>query len=117
MDFNATAVILFILFAIFVPVSMITTSKMLRDKTTRNPVKDASYESAEASTGSRITIMGEYLHYFTMFIMFEILVAVVIVWAPLASSMQFLPSAAILSLLVFGMAFEAFILLIARRGE
>ncbi|MHB1830630.1 MAG: NADH-quinone oxidoreductase subunit A [Candidatus Micrarchaeaceae archaeon] len=117
MDFNVIAIILFIAFAIFTPVSMIITSKMLRRKTTRNPVKDAAYESAEASTGSRITIMNEYLHYFSMFIMFEILVAVVLVWAPLASSMQFIPSAAILSLLVFGMAFEAFILLIARKGE
>ena len=117
MDSTILAIFIFILFSVFTPVSLILTSRALRRKTKRNVVKDAPYESAEESKGNRISIMNEYLHYFSMFIAFEIIVTVVIVWAPVSNSVPFLPSLAILGLLVVGMVFEGFMLLIARMVE
>ncbi len=117
MDSTILAIFIFMIFSVFTPVSLILTSRALRRKTKRNVVKDAPYESAEESKGNRISIMNEYLHYFSMFIAFEIIVTVVMVWAPVSKSVPFLPSLAILGLLVVGMVFEAFTLLIARMVE
>ncbi len=116
MDVNIVAIAIFIIFSVLTPVSLIITSIMLRRRTKRNAMMDSSYESAEASTGNRISIMNEYMHYFSMFLAFEILVAVVLVWAPIARLMPFLSSAAVLSLLVVGMVFEVFVMLIARSA-
>ena len=117
MDINVVAILLFMLFAIFTPISLILTSKALRRLTTRNKVRDQAYESGEESTGTRIAIMHEYLHYFTMFISFEILAAVVLVWAPVSKSVGFTPSIAVLGLLVVGVVFEVFMLVLARMVE
>ena len=111
------AIFVFILFSVFTPVSLILASRSLRRNTKRNSVKDAPFESAEESRGNGISIMNEYLHYFPMFIAFEIMVAVVLVWAPVSRSVSFIPSVAILGLLVVGMVFEAYVLLIARMVE
>ena len=111
------AIAVFILFSVFTPVSLILTSRALRRHTQRNSVKDSPYESAEESRGNGISIMNEYLHYFSMFIAFEILVVVVLVWAPVSKSVTFIPSIAILGLLVLGMVFETYMLLIARMVE
>lgn len=115
MGLEAIAVILFMAFAAFTPVSMILTSKMLRRRTRRNRVKDGAYESAEESSGTRISIMGEYIHYFPMFLAMEIIVTVVIVWSPVARSVSLIPSLAILGLPIVGMAFEAFMMLLSNR--
>jgi len=117
MDINVVAILLFMLFSIFTPISLILTSKALRRLTTRNRVKDQAYESAEESTGTRITIMHEYLHYFSMFIAFEILVAVVIVWAPVSRAVGFTSGIAVLGLLGLGVVFEIFMLVIARMVD
>jgi NADH:ubiquinone oxidoreductase subunit 3 (subunit A) len=117
MDSGLLAVLVFIIFSVFTPVSMILTSRALRRSTKRNTVKDAPFESAEESRGNGISIMNEYIHYFSMFIAFEIIVVVVLVWAPVSKSVPFVPSVAILGLLVVGMVFEAFMLLIARMVE
>jgi NADH:ubiquinone oxidoreductase subunit 3 (subunit A) len=117
MDSGILAAFIFILFSVLTPVSLILTSRMLRGSTKRNPVKDTPYESAEESRGSRISIMNEYLHYFSMFIAFEIIVTVVLVWAPVSKSVSFLPSVAVMGLIAGGIVLEAFLLLIARMVE
>lgn len=117
MDSTVLAILIFILFSVLTPVSLILTSRYLRRNTKRNSVKDAPYESAEESRGNRISIMNEYLHYFSMFLAFEIIVVVVLVWAPISKSVPFIPSLAILGLVVGAMIFEAFMLLIARMVE
>ncbi len=111
------AIVVFILFSVFTPVSMILASRAMRRNTKRNSVKDAPFESAEESRGNGISIMNEYLHYFSMFIALEIMVVVVLVWAPVSRSVSFIPSVAIMGLLVVGMIFEAYMLLIARMVE
>ncbi len=117
MDVTVVAVIIFVLFSLFVPASMLLTSIALRKNTVKNTVRDASYESGEESRGSRISIMHEYLHYFGMFIAFEIIAGMILVWAPVAHRFTLYSGAAILGLLVLGFVFEAFVMLIARKNE
>ena len=116
MDINVVAILIFILFSVFTPVSMVMTSVFLRRRSKKNVMMGSSYESAEESKGNRISIMNEYMHYFSMFLAFEILVAIIIVWAPITRLLPFLSSVAVLSLLVAGMVFEVFVMLIARSG-
>ena len=117
MDVNAAALTIFILFSLFVPASMILTSILLRKRTRRNTVRDAPYESAEQTIGSGMSIMREYLNYFTMFIAYEILVAMLFVWVPVARSIPFRSNVAMLSLLAIGMVLEVFVMLIARKRD
>ncbi len=117
MDVNVVAIAIFILFSLATPVLLVLVSKALRKGTKRNAVKDLPYESAEESSGVRMAVMHEYLQYFPMFIAFEILVGVVLVWAPIARAVQFIPSVAVLSLLFVGLVFEAFIAYIAKAVE
>ncbi|MCL4364934.1 MAG: NADH-quinone oxidoreductase subunit A [Candidatus Marsarchaeota archaeon] len=114
MDINVVAIVIFIIFSTFTPVSLVITSIFLRRQSKRNAMMGSPYESAEESRGNRISIMNEYMHYFSMFLSFEILVAVAIVWAPIARLLPTTASAAVLSLLVAGMVFEVFVMLIAR---
>ena len=116
MDATILAILIFIAFSIFTPISLIITSRTLRRNTKRNIVKDSSYESAEESVGSRISIMNEYLHYFSMFIAFEIIAAMVLVWAPVAKVVPEIPSIAVLGLLVVAALLEGITLLIAKMA-
>ncbi len=117
MDVTVVAVIIFALFSLFVPASMLLTSISLRKNTVKNTVRDSSYESGEESRGNRISIMNEYLHYFGMFIAFEIIVGVILVWVPIARKIPFNSSLEIMGLLIFGFIFEAFVMLMARKNQ
>lgn len=114
MDITVVAVIIFMLFSILTPVSMLLTSIFLRKRTVKNEVRDGSYESAEESKGSRISIMSEYLHYFGMFIAFEIIVGIILIWAPVARQFQLISAIEVLGLLALGFIFEVFVMLIAK---
>ncbi len=110
------ALLIFFLFSLFMPASMILTSIFLRNRTRTNPVSRGSYESAERSFGSRISIMNEYIHYFTMFIAFEMVIAVILLWVVASPSMSLTSSAVILSLLGVSFVFEMFIVMLIRSG-
>ncbi|MGC8662176.1 MAG: NADH-quinone oxidoreductase subunit A [Candidatus Micrarchaeia archaeon] len=73
--------LVFALFSLLVPVAMIFVSKLLGPIEEYNPIKNSSYESAEAPIGRKVSIMQEYFYYFTIFIAFEITVAIAILWA------------------------------------
>jgi NADH:ubiquinone oxidoreductase subunit 3 (subunit A) len=75
------ALLIFVLFALAVPFAMIFSSIMIRNRKRSNRVRNASFESAEASSGSRISIMNEYMHYFSIFVAFDIIVAIMLIWA------------------------------------
>lgn len=114
MDITAVAIVIFVLFAVFTPASMLLTSIFLRKRTVSNAVRDSSYESAEESKGSRISIMAEYLHYFGMFIAFEIIVGIILIWAPVARQSSMISGMEILGLLAVGFVFEVFVMLISK---
>ncbi|MDE1861054.1 MAG: NADH-quinone oxidoreductase subunit A [Candidatus Micrarchaeota archaeon] len=108
------ALTIFFLFSLFMPLSMILTSIMLRNRTRTNAVGRKPYESAEISVGNRISIMNEYLHYFSIFIAFEILVVFVLLWVVAAPLLSFSDSLIVLALLVLGFIFEMLIMMLSK---
>jgi NADH:ubiquinone oxidoreductase subunit 3 (subunit A) len=111
-------VAVFALLAVFLPISLLIFSKLVRPNKGSNKVQRQNYESAEESIGDKVTVMNEYLHYFSMFMAFEVIGIIVIIWS--AFSRQLLESKGIyvIALLVFGLFFELLILgLIKSKGE
>jgi NADH:ubiquinone oxidoreductase subunit 3 (subunit A) len=100
----------FALLAVFLPLSMLTFSKLIRMKGGSNRVQKQSYESAEESIGERIEVMQEYLHYFSMFMAFEIIGIIVIIWSTFSRQLLASNGAYVIALLVFGLFFELIIL-------
>ncbi len=97
---------------------MLLFSRMVRKSPGNNEVQRSPYESAEESTGQRVEIMHEYLHYFTMFLAFEVLGVIVILWSTFSRVGQASSGIYIASLLVFGLIFEIFMLMMAKnKGE
>lgn len=80
MLYNYLSLVFFVAFAIFIPVSFIITSKMLRKRSNPNPIKTAPYESGEATIGSGRDIDIEYLPFFMVFLPFEIIAILILVW-------------------------------------
>lgn len=79
--YNYIALVVFVLFAIFIPASFLFTSKLLRKNPPGNRVKGTAYESAEQPIGSGRDIDNEYLPFFAIFLPFEIMAMVFILWA------------------------------------
>ncbi len=86
-NYNLIALAFFAVFAIFVPLSFLLTSALLRSKKSRNSVKGTPYESAEMPIGKNKDVINEYLPYFILFLPFEIIAVLLAVWAVAAHSM------------------------------
>ncbi|MEM3791235.1 MAG: NADH-quinone oxidoreductase subunit A [Candidatus Micrarchaeaceae archaeon] len=95
--------------SILIPILMLVAYKLLGYEETSNLIKNDNYESAEKSEGGRFSIMSEYLHYFPMFIMYEIVVAIAIIWAFSSSKSVF-----IIYLLLLSFAYEIAIMLLSK---
>lgn len=108
MLYNYIAILVFALIAIFVPVSLLLTSKLLRHNTRGNPVKNAPYESAEATIGKNRDVINEYLPYFMLFLPFEVVAVVLLVWSSALRQVSYFNG-----LLVMGMAAMALIFTIS----
>ena len=83
------ALLFFAVFALLVPVSLILLSKLIGKKAQGNIVKNAPYESAEATMGSSLDIENEYLPYFALFLPFEIITGILIVWSGVAYNLSY----------------------------
>ena len=105
--YDYIALIVFALFAIFIPASFLFTSKLLRKNPPGNRVKGTSYESAEQPIGGARDIDNEYLPFFAIFLPFEIITMVLILWA-LAARI----AGASTNLLVIGLAVVSMVLAI-----
>lgn len=81
MIYNYLALLLFIAFAVFVPVSFILVTRLLGKKEAGNPVKNAPYESGEETIGNSRDVDNEYLPHFMVFLPFEIVIAILILWS------------------------------------
>lgn len=103
--------------ALLVPALMLAFSKLVRPASDGNDVETQNYESGEEGVGQRITMMGEYVHYFVIFLAFEILGAVVILWSTFARQLGFAGNLRIELLLVFGFVMAMFVLALGRRGD
>lgn len=81
MLYNYISLIFFLTFAILIPVLFLTSSKMLRRHSNPNPIKNAPYESGEATVGSGRDIDVEYLPFFMVFLPFEIIAILILLWS------------------------------------
>ncbi len=108
------AIVVFAIIAIAEPVGMLLSSIMIRRADAANPVLNGNYESAERSTGRRTTVMNEYLHYFPMFLSYEIVIAVMLIWVVGTRSMTLPTNVAILALFIVGFVFQALVILLSR---
>jgi NADH:ubiquinone oxidoreductase subunit 3 (subunit A) len=101
--YNYIAVGFFILFAIFVPVSFLLTSKMLRPSKPGNRVKNTPYESAEEPIGRSGDVDNEYLAFFAIFLPFEVISMIILLWAVAARSLAAGINVAVIGLLIITM--------------
>ena len=92
------AIVIFVILAVLEPLLMLLSSKLIRRRSRETRVKKNNYESAEESSGTRTSVMGEYLYYFPMFLAFEVLVAIMLVWSVSAKAVNSTANYAILGL-------------------
>ena len=100
MLYNYLALAFFSIFAILIPLSFLLTAKLLGRKSTGNPVKNSPFESGEESIGTSKDIGNEYLPMFMLFLPFELIVAILIIWSITYNSLSYDSNLAILALLV-----------------
>ncbi len=98
MMYNYIALLIFIAFAVFIPTSFVLTAKLLGRKKSPNPVKNAPYESGEETVGSARDVDNEYMPYFMLFLPFEIIVAMLLLWSSASHVMGYLTSMELLGL-------------------
>jgi NADH:ubiquinone oxidoreductase subunit 3 (subunit A) len=89
MLYNYIALVFFAIAAIAVPAGLIIASRFLGRKERGNPVKNAPYESAEESVGRARDAENEYLPFFSIFLPFELVMAIMIIWSAGASSLPY----------------------------
>ena len=106
MLYNYIAIVFFSLFAIFIPASFLFTSWLLRDKVPSNPVKNAPYESGEESIGGSRDIDTEYFPFIMLFLPFEVIAILVLVWSYAAGIMGKYPGLYMILLLLSATAFS-----------
>ncbi len=104
MLYNYVALLIFIAFAVFIPTSFVLTAKMLGRKKSPNPVKNAPYESGEETVGAARDVDNEYMPYFMLFLPFEIIVAMLLLWSFASHAMGYTASMEILGLGVISTA-------------
>ncbi len=103
--------------ALFIPVSMLMFSRLVRPQGDENEVQKIPYESAEVPFGKKMEVMHEYLHYFVAFLAFEIISVIVIIWSTFQKAALSASSAYVFYLLIFGLVFEVFLLAISKKVE
>ncbi|MGC8629017.1 MAG: NADH-quinone oxidoreductase subunit A [Candidatus Micrarchaeia archaeon] len=108
-------VAIFFAVSVFVPAAMLLFSWLVRPKTGRNEVQEKNYESAEEPVGTETAVMAEYSPYFVVFLMFELLSLVVLLWAIDIRSMSKYSGYFIFLLPVFSIFLSWLILSMARH--
>jgi NADH:ubiquinone oxidoreductase subunit 3 (subunit A) len=81
--------IVFGFFAILIPSLFLLSSKLLRKNYGNNSVKGSPYESGEETIGSNRDIDNEYLPFFAIFIPFEIIAVLGLLWAAVSYGMSY----------------------------
>ncbi len=105
MLYTYIALIFFIAFALFIPAAFLFTAKLLGKKVPGNKAKNAPYESGEATIGSSRDIDNEYLPYFTMFLPFEIVAIILLVWSASSASLGYLTNMLYIALPILSLIF------------
>ena len=98
MLYNYAALLIFIAFAVFMPTSFVLTAKLLGRREAGYRVKNMPYESGEETTGTSRDVDNEYLPYFMIFLPFEVVTVILILWSTVSKSVGYLNGIAIMSL-------------------
>ena len=103
MLYNYVATLFFAVLGISIPLLFLLLAKLLSRNSPGNPAKNAPYESAEESTGGSRDIDNEYLPYFMLFLPFEVVLAMLMLWATVAKSTDYNTSIGIIILTFLSM--------------
>ena len=106
MLYNYIAVLFFSILGILIPALFLLFAKLVGRRSPGNPVKNAPYESAEESTGGSRDIDNEYLPYFMLFMPFELMLVIIILWSTVARTIDYNTGLDIILLAVISMAFS-----------
>jgi NADH:ubiquinone oxidoreductase subunit 3 (subunit A) len=89
MLYNYVALAVFTVLAFLVPLGMILGSKLIAKRSPGNPIKNAPWESGEASAGRSRDVENEYLPFFSLFLPFEVVVGILVTWSFVAYGLSF----------------------------
>jgi NADH:ubiquinone oxidoreductase subunit 3 (subunit A) len=103
MLYNYIALLFFSGLGLLIPLLFLLAAKLLGRASPGNPAKGAPYESAEETIGSNRAVYGDYLPYFMLFLPFEIVLVVLILWSTVARGVDRGTSAGIMLLAVISM--------------
>jgi NADH:ubiquinone oxidoreductase subunit 3 (subunit A) len=103
MLYNYLAIVFFIAFAIFMPVSLLITSRLIRSSKPGNKVKNAPYESAEEPIGEIKDTDIEYMPFFAIFLPFEIVAMILALWSVSVRSLSFTTNMSVIGLAIVAM--------------
>lgn len=106
MPYNYIALMFFVIIGLLIPALFLFAARLLGNRAPGNPVKNAPYESAEETIGSSRGIDNEYLPYLMLFLPFEIVLAMLILWSTVAKAIDYNISLAIISLAVISTVFS-----------
>ncbi|MDE1865957.1 MAG: NADH-quinone oxidoreductase subunit A [Candidatus Micrarchaeota archaeon] len=108
MLYNYVAFAVFTVLAFLVPASLLIGSKLVSKKYPGNPIKGAPWESGEASVGGARDIDNEYLPFFSLFLPFEVITGILIVWSVSAHGLGFYTGIGMIVLAVAATAASVF---------
>jgi len=117
MDYTFVVVFFFGALALFVPLSMLLLARLLGARTRQNPVKLDNYESAETPIGTKRDITTEYLHYFPLYLGFEMVIVVLLGWGTVYTRISQMMSLGIIGLSGVAFVLAAFALAMAHSKE
>ncbi len=103
--YDYVSLLFFAAFGMFIPASLILTSRMIRKKSRPSRVKDAPYESGEKTIGHSRDIDSEYFPFFMVFLPFEIITILVLLWSVVSGIMPHAEGAEMLGIVVVATAF------------
>jgi NADH:ubiquinone oxidoreductase subunit 3 (subunit A) len=102
MLYDYIALIVFAVLAFLVPLGLIMSSKLLGKRSAGNAVKNAPWESGEESIGKARDVENEYLPFFSLFLPFEVITGIIIVWSTVAYGVGYLTGIGIIGLALAG---------------
>jgi len=108
---------IFAAMALLVPALALLLSKLMRPESENNEVETQVFESAELGIGQRAGMMNEYVPYFSVFLAFGIICAVVVVWSFSARQLDFASNFHVELLLVLGFLLTMFVLALHRMRD
>jgi NADH:ubiquinone oxidoreductase subunit 3 (subunit A) len=105
MSYNLVAQMFFVVLGLSIPILFLFAAKLISRRSSNNPVKNAPYEGTEESLGGR-GASNEYLPYMILFIPFNVVLSILILWSLASKVINYETSIAIIFLVATAMVFS-----------